>query len=356
MRYKLLILLVILLIFLGGCAWLSEGIFNVFDPKVQVRISSFEIVPPAEGEIAPTLTLNLMSLNQVGARFGTFYYTFSKKVGGSSTEIIPELYETYAINVLLPPGTEEAGGTVTITNIPLYFQREVDYMNDHPEISDLLLTLWLKGIDEADHKIELSVFRDYPITVLPPKVEAINLSASPTTLAPGETSIITVQALSGNGKPVNGAVIVLTATGGTLSATSLITDSTGTATATFTAGNTPGEATITATSGEATSEVTLTISAPQPASLTVTATPATVSAGGQVIVGVQVKDASGQPLEGATVAVAASAGTLASSSLTTDATGFASTTLDTTGVAAGTTITITAISGGVTGTATVNVQ
>ncbi len=356
MKYKLLILVLVSLIFIGGCAWFSEGVFNVFDPKAQIRVTGFDVAPPAGEEIAPTLTINLMCLNQVGARFGTFYYEYSKKIGGISKEVIPELSTTYGINILLPPGGEEGGSTISIDKVPLYFQKHVDYMNNHPDISELLLTLWLKGTDEADHKIEVNILKDYPIAVSPPKVEAINISANPSVLSPGEESTITVQAFSKNGKPVNGAIVTLTAAGGTLSATSLITDATGTASATFTAGNTPGEATITAICDEATASATIVIKAPQPGAITVSASPSTVTVGAPSIITVVVTDAQGNPVEGASVTLAASGGTLASATLTTDATGAASTTLDTTGVAAGTTITITAVAGGVTGVTTLNVQ
>ncbi len=359
MRHRLLILLVIIgLLFLGGCAWFSEGLLNVFDPKVQIRISSFDIAAPAEEGGAPTLTLNLMSLNQVGARFGTFIYEFSKKIGGTSTQLIPELSKTYSVNVLLPPGAEEAGGTATISNVPLYFQEETDYINSHPDVKELLLTLWLKGVDEADHKVELKVLEDYPILIPPPVVAALNISANPTELSPGDTSTITVKALTKYGEPINGAIINLTASGGTLSAASLVTDANGEATTTFTAGNTPGEATVTATatSGDATASVTINITAPQPATLNLTVSPSTVPAGSSAILTVQVLDKNGKPVEGATVTLTATQGTLGASSLTTDTTGYASTTLDTTGVASGTSITITAISGGAQATATLTVQ
>ncbi len=356
MKYKLLILVLVALIFIGGCAWLSEGVLNVFDPKAQVRVTGFDVVPPEGEEISPTLTINLVCLNQVGARFGTFYYQYSKKIGGISTQLIPELTTTYGVNVLLPPGEEGGGVTATIDKVPLYFQKQIDYMNIHLDTSELLLTLWLKGIDEADHEIEVNILKDYPIAVSPPKVEAINISANPSVLSPGEESTITVQALSKNGKPVNGAIITLTAAGGTLGATSLITDATGTASTTFTAGNTPGEATITATCDEATASATIVIKAPQPGTITVTASPSTVTAGAPSIITVVVTDAQGNPVEGVSITLAASGGTLASTTLTTDATGAASTTLDTTGVAAGTTITVTAVAGGATGVTTVNVQ
>ncbi len=357
MRHKLLILLVIVgLLLLGGCAWFSEGLLNVFDPKAQIRVSNFDIVAPTEEGLPPTLTLNLMSLNQVGARFGTFIYEFSKKIGGTSTQLIPELSKTYSVNVLLPPGTEEAGGTATISNVPLYFQEETDYINLHSDIKELLLTLWLKGVDEADHKIELKVLEDYPILIPPPVVAAINISANPVELAPGDTSTITVKALTKYGEPINGAIINLTASGGTLSATSLVTDSNGEATTIFTAGSTPGGAEVTATSGNATASVTITIITSQPATLNLTVSPSAVPTGGSAAVGVQVFDKNGKPIEGATVTLAATYGKLGESSLTTDATGYASTTLDTTGVTSGTLITITAISGGAQATATLMVQ
>ena len=353
MKYKLLILFLGLTIFLSGCAWFSEGLLNVFDPKAQIRVSNFTISPPAEEGAPPTISIDLISLNQVGARFGTFIYKFSKDIGGITTQEIPELTKTYSINVLLPPGTE-GGGSVTIKDVPLYFDEITDYINEHPDITELLLTLWLKGVDEADHKLEINIFRDYPIAVSPPKVEMINIAADPSTLAPGQTATITIKAYTKTGKPVNGAIISLVATGGTLSASSVITNPNGEATVTFTAGNTPGEATITATSGDISANTTIIITAPQPGSISLIATPSTVSVGGKVIIGVQVVDANGNPIEGATVTLAASAGTLGESSLTTDASGSASTTLDTTGTQAGT-ITITALCGGVTATTTVTV-
>lgn len=353
MRYKILVLLLVSLIFIGGCAWFSEGIINVFDPKAQIRVSSYTINPPQEGEIAPTFTATLVSLNDVGARFGTIIYEFSLKVGGSSVSIIPELTKVYGINLSLSPGT---GNTLELSSIPLYFQEELDYLHAHPENQELLLTLWIKGTDEADHKIEVELLRDYPITITQISVSNLTISANPSTLSPGDKSTITVQALDANGNPVKNATIYLSVSSGTLENTSLVTDESGYASTVFTAGSTIGTVEIVAISGSAEAQIEVEVISGQPSTLTITANPSTLSPGEGSIISVQVLDSNGVPVSGAEVTLTTSGGTLGETSLTTDTSGYATTTLDTTGTSSGDEITVTAASGGAVGSVVIQVQ
>ena len=355
MKNKVFLFTVLISIFfLNGCAWLSEGVVNIFDPKAQIRVSSYTITP-STGDVPATITIDLESLNAVGARFGTFVYEYAKNIGAGTPITIPELSRTYGVTLLLPPGSETTGGTLSINDIPLYFQDEIDYLKVHPEITELLLTLWLKGSDESDHKIELEILRDYPISVMPITVSTLNIMANPTVVSPGGTSTITVQALDTNGKPISNAVITLSSDDGAFASTSLTTDATGYATTTFTAGSTIGDIAINAISGTATAGTTVTVKSGQAATLTITANPVTVLVGGTSIVTIRVLDTNGKPVKDATVTLTATGGSISQPSAT-DESGYATTTLDTTGVTSGTTITITGVSGGAVGTATVNVQ
>ncbi|HID15766.1 MAG TPA: hypothetical protein EYP16_03050, partial [Candidatus Atribacteria bacterium] len=246
--------------------------------------------------------------------------------------------------------------TLELSPIPLYFQEELDYLHAHPENQELLLTLWIKGTDEADHKIEIELLRDYPITITQISVSNLTISANPSTLSPGDKSTITVQALDANGNPVKNATIYLSVSSGTLENTSLVTDESGYASTVFTAGSTIGTVEIVAISGSAEAQIEVEVISGQPSTLTITANPSTLSPGEGSIISVQVLDSNGVPVSDAEVTLTTSGGALGETSLTTDTSGYATTTLDTTGTSSGDEITVTAASGGAVGSVVIQVQ
>jgi len=189
------------------------------------------------------------------------------------------------------------------------------------------------------------------------------VTAAPASITAGSgTSTITVTAKDANGNPIGGATVVLAATGSgnTLTQPSGTTDATGVATGTLSA--TVAEpktvsATIGGTAVTQTAAVTVMSGAVSASRSTVTAAPPSLTAGsGSSTITVTVKDASGNPIAGATVVLAAtgSGNTLTQPSGTTDAAGVATGTLGSTGAGAKT-ISATASATAITQTATVTV-
>ena len=193
---------------------------------------------------------------------------------------------------------------------------------------------------------------------------AVAVSANTTTVSTGGSSAtITAVVTSSSGAAVSGVTVTFSASAGALSASTGTTNSSGQATATLTAsGVATGTAiTVTATAGGVSGTTSVTVSngggPSNVASLTVTSTAATLPGDGSGTATIQVlaKDASNNAISGASVSLAASAGTLSGATTTTAANGTITASLSAAGVTAGTTITITATSGNVTGKTTISV-
>jgi hypothetical protein len=141
------------------------------------------------------------------------------------------------------------------------------------------------------------------------------VSASSTTITAGSgTSTITVTAKDASGNPISGATVVLSATGtgNTVTQPAGPTDANGVATGTLS--STVAETkTVSATAGGTaitqTATVTVTAALPEPVSATqstVTAAPTSIALGsGSSTITVTAKDASGNPISGAAVVLAA---------------------------------------------------
>ena len=156
------------------------------------------------------------------------------------------------------------------------------------------------------------------------------VAASPTSVAPGVTSTITVTAKDSLGDPVSGATVVLTATGtgNTLTQPPDTTDANGVATGTISstvAGTKTVTAKINGTTITQTATVTVTPGPVSAAQSTVAASPASVAPGANATVTVTAKDDFGNSISGATVTLAGSGtANVTQPAAPTDATGVAS--------------------------------
>lgn len=125
---------------------------------------------------------------------------------------------------------------------------------------------------------------------------SLTITATPTTIAAGEISTVTVTVLDtdGNNMPDGTTVNFLLSNTSLGSITGSTTTIAGTATVLFTSSNNAGTVIINASSGSVTGNVSVTILGP--ASLTVTVNPATISVGGTANVSAQVQDQNGNPM------------------------------------------------------------
>ena len=188
---------------------------------------------------------------------------------------------------------------------------------------------------------------------------AISLNGAPNTAIPTGTSTITAAVLDSNGNPVAGEPLTFSFAqqgSGTpsLSATSIATDVNGLARVTYTAGSSAGTDIVTATTSNAiaaagASRATITVAnnAAVVGSVVTTASkPSIPVTTGNTQISATVKDTTGKALSGQLVTFAASAGSLSSTTATTDVNGIAVTSL----VAGGSvlTSTVSASTGGYT--------
>ncbi len=158
---------------------------------------------------------------------------------------------------------------------------------------------------------------DYTVgPVTTPSASQSTVVASPTSItAGGETSTITVTARDAGGNPVAGATVVLAASGSgnTLTQPAAVTDAAGQATGTISStatGNKTVSATINGTvSVTQTATVSVGAGAVNAGMSLVSASPTSITAGGQTTtITVTARDAGGNPVQGATVVLAASGG------------------------------------------------
>ena len=156
---KIVLFLSIFILFaitLSGCNWFGEGILNVFDPKAQIRVNFTEI-KFAEDE--GTIDLEIYSINQVefiGEGFSYKYY--------NDGVLIPDLTKTVGMAFYVAP-TDSPGtpGDITeITDLPLYYQQVLDYVQMNPMITEITCTVSLIGTDGAGHGISKSVTVEFP--------------------------------------------------------------------------------------------------------------------------------------------------------------------------------------------------
>ena len=161
------------------------------------------------------------------------------------------------------------------------------------------------------------------------------------------TSTIAAQVTDSNGNPVADATVDFATTLGSIAPATATTDENGVATATLTAATSTGTATVSAASGDVSGSTDVPFVTGAAANIKVSADPATLTADGSSTSAVtaQVTDANGNPVAGAEVSFATTAGAIAPATATTDANGEATATL-TAGIAVGT-ATVTASTNGV---------
>lgn len=193
------------------------------------------------------------------------------------------------------------------------------------------------------------------ITVTPGAPASIAVTLASSSLKPGQTTTATAVVKDAAGNAVPGLTVTWVATGSSIATVS----STGPLTATVKADN-PGTSDISASVSGVTGKATLQVTQNDPATVAVTPATATVQAGGapQTLTAT-VKDAQGAPLSGQTVSWTVTAGDatllqMTPSSGLTNASGVVTTSVR--GLKAGGPVTVTATSGGKTGSAQITVM
>lgn len=182
---------------------------------------------------------------------------------------------------------------------------------------------------------------------------AAALSVGAASVAAGGTATVSGSVTDAGGNPVEGAQVALSASGGTISPTSVTTGSDGSYTATLTAPLTTGSVTVTVTAGSVSGTATIQVTAGPPAAIQLSSSAGSVRTGATAVLTGKVTDAHGNPVAGASVILSASGGSLAPATVQTGADGSFSTTL-TAPEAAGT-VTVAAASAGISASASVTV-
>ena len=153
--YKIVFITILLvfIISLVGCNWLSLGLPNIFDPQAQIRVD-YTGMNLEEGTIA----LEVYSLNEVefiGSGFEYEYYVGTTKI----TTLTKTVGATFQVAPSTSPGTP---GPTTTINLLLYYQEVQDYITSNPLVTELTCTISLLGTDGAGHSITKSVTVDLP--------------------------------------------------------------------------------------------------------------------------------------------------------------------------------------------------
>ena len=212
------------------------------------------------------------------------------------------------------------------------------------------------------------------VPLLAPSGSSIVLTASSNAIAANGTAQLIAQVLEPSGTPPHpGTQVIFTTTLGVVEPATVTTDVNGRALATFRGNGVNGIATINAGSGGATTAnassgtgtgtttpstngtgpVRIFVGAAAVGRVTVNATPATIPSGGTSTIAASVFDVNGSALAGTAVSFSTDAGTLASTVVTTNSDGVATTSLTTSQSATITaSVGASASSGGGTGTGT----
>jgi len=154
--YKLLFIIILLgfIVSLVGCNWLSLGLLNVFDPQAQIRLS-YTGVNLEDGSIS----LEVYSINEAeyfGTGFEYEYYNGTTKI----TSLDKMVGVTFYVGPSDSPGTP--GPITTIDNMPLYFQKVLDYLTSNPTVVELTCNITMIGEDGAGHSLSDTVTVDLP--------------------------------------------------------------------------------------------------------------------------------------------------------------------------------------------------
>jgi len=192
-------------------------------------------------------------------------------------------------------------------------------------------------------------------------VGSIAISSTLTSLDFGANATITVLLRDASGLPITNATLnfsLSNAAAGSLSAPTAVTNSSGVATVSFTAGSVPTSGIVSATYATLglSSEVNLTIIAPPPAAIVTLTTPTSITVRGTSTITAVVTDANGHPvLNGTLVTFSLSDSSYGSLSNNTSSTSGGIATVTFTAASRAGSITVSALAGTVSNTATVTI-
>ena len=148
--YKILFITIMLgfTISLAGCNWLSLGILNIFDPKVNLQIKDVIIGEDGKADIT------VFSLNEVAANITEFkfeYYNGSTKLTNYNRTIN---IGSYYVAPSSSPGTPGADTTFSLI---LYSDDILKYVRDNYAFGKITCELYIIGEDLAGHIINRKI-------------------------------------------------------------------------------------------------------------------------------------------------------------------------------------------------------
>lgn len=152
-KKKIILLLSVLFILgfaLSGCNWFGNGIINVFDPKAQIRVLSFDF----DDEDKTTVNIEVASLNQVefiGSGIKLKYYNGGVRVPSLDAYSVGSFYIAPAIT----PGTP--GSPTEISGITLYTSQVLNYIKTNKSFNSMTCDLFIVGTDGAGHSLEVKI-------------------------------------------------------------------------------------------------------------------------------------------------------------------------------------------------------
>jgi len=163
--YKILFITILLvfIISLAGCNWLSLGLLNIFDPQAQIRI---DYNPEGSGEPAEgCCNVGVSCINGVEFYINGFTYNYYGVDYIDGNIEISELSRVMEASFYVAPSTSPGtpGPKTIIKNIPLFFQDALDYLFLHPFVTEVTCDLSLVGVDGSGHSLSFQIVSELPI-------------------------------------------------------------------------------------------------------------------------------------------------------------------------------------------------
>lgn len=162
----------ILVFTLGGCAWFSKGLVNIFDPEAEIRMyyvtRSSDIGGEGKFDLMNGIVFDLIiyPLNEVGFTIERLHYQYSTK-NGQVDGLTRDIYLSYYVpprpypTASFPTSTET--GAYAIRNLPLVFQEGIDYLWKNYKEEVLFLDLTTSIQDDAGHTLEKQIVSRFPV-------------------------------------------------------------------------------------------------------------------------------------------------------------------------------------------------
>lgn len=156
----------------GGCAWFSRGLLNIFNPEAEVRMyyltQSFDVGGEGKFDLMNGIVFDLIiyPLNEVGFTIERLHYQYSTK-NGPVSELTRDIYLSYYVppnpytEQVIPTSTET--GPYAIRDLPLVFQEGIDYLWKNYQEETLFLDLTAFIQDDAGHYIEKEIISHFPV-------------------------------------------------------------------------------------------------------------------------------------------------------------------------------------------------